>query len=236
MSGLMKLLIAIPAFNEELSIAQVISEINEHLPNSTPLVINDGSFDSTAAQAHKAGAKVISLPFNVGVGGAMRVAFKYALTNGFDHVIQIDADGQHKASQAKYLLENSKPNSLVIGSRFISKDSNYKTGFARRFSMVFLARLLSLICRVKLTDVSSGFRLCTGETIKLFAKKYPRDYLGDTVESIVIAHNYGIQVSEVAVEMNQRLYGSPSQNFVKSSWYLIRVLIVVLFATFRRSS
>lgn len=232
----MKLLIAIPAFNEELSIAQVISEIKEHLPNSTPLVIDDGSFDSTATRAQEAGAKVISLPFNVGVGGAMRVAFKYALRNGYNHVIQIDADGQHRASQAKNLLENCKPNSLVIGSRFVADYSNYKTGFARRFSMVFLAKLLSLICKVKLSDVSSGFRLCTGETINLFAKKYPRDYLGDTVESIVIAHKYGIKVSEVAVEMNQRLYGSPSQNFIKSTWYLMRVLIVVLFATFRKSN
>lgn len=230
----MKLLIAIPAFNEERSIAQVISEIRRYIPNSTLLVVDDGSEDSTVTNAQEVGANVISLPFNVGVGGAMRVAFKYALRNGYDHVLQIDADGQHKASEAKNLLENCKTNSLVIGSRFALGDSKYKTGLARRFSMVLLAKLISLICRVRLSDVSSGFRLCTGDTISLFAQKYPRDYLGDTVESIVIAHKYGINISEVSVEMNQRLYGSPSQNLIKSTWYLMRVLIVVFLATLRK--
>jgi glycosyltransferase involved in cell wall biosynthesis len=232
----MKLLIAIPALNEESSIANVVKDVHNHIPQANVLVIDDGSTDDTAAIARQAGAKVISLPFNVGVGGALRVAFKFALENQFDQVLQIDADGQHLPSEAKQLIDKVSQDSIVIGSRFLAKNNNYKVGIARKFAMSILAFIASAICKTKLTDVTSGFRITSGKAIKIFSTEYPRDYLGDTVESLIIAHRAGIKISEVPVVMHQRLHGNPSQNLIKSIWYLSRALLVILLTVLRKSS
>lgn len=231
----MKLLVAIPALNEEDSISKVIDEIKKNLPEATPLVIDDGSTDNTAMKAKNSGANVISLPFNVGVGGALRVGFKYALENEFTHVMQIDADGQHLPSEASQLLRHSVENSVVIGSRFLKNNNEYKTSFARRLAMRLLAKITGKICGMKFTDVTSGFRIASGKAIEIFAKNYPREYLGDTVESLIIAHRSGISIIEVPVSMNQRVHGNPSQNLIKSIWYLIRALLMITLAIFRRS-
>jgi len=230
----MKLLVAVPALNEEKSISSVICDIKKFLPEATVLVIDDGSTDSTALLAENAGATVISLPFNVGVGGALRVAFRFALENNFTHLMQIDADGQHVPSEATRLLSSSTENSIVIGSRFFTKQNKYRTGLARKIAMVSLAGIVSLICRIKLTDVTSGFRIASGDAIKLFAKEYPREYLGDTVESLIIAHRSEIKISEVPVAMNAREFGTPSQNTIKSIWYLLRAILVITLATFKK--
>ena len=231
----MKLLIAIPAFNEEASISSVISQIKSELPSALPLVINDGSFDRTASIAQKAGAAVISMPFNVGVGGAVRVAFKYALENGFDQVLQIDADGQHLPSEAKLLLNTVTENGIVVGSRFLEKSNLYSVSWARRIAMIILANITSRICKTKLTDVTSGFRIASGKAIELFAREYPREYLGDTVESLIIAHRNKIQIREVPVIMKAREHGAPSQNLIKSMWYLLRAILVIALAAIKKS-
>ena len=230
----MKLLVAIPALNEELSITKVIALIQSDLAQATPLVIDDGSEDKTAEVARAAGAKVISIPFNVGVGGAMRVAFKYAFANGYTHVMQIDADGQHLPSEGSQLLNADTNNSIVVGSRFLSKDKSYRASGVRRIAMLLLAFIVSRICRTKLTDVTSGFRLTSGQGIELFANEYPREYLGDTVESLIIAHHAGIKITEVPVSMKYRENGNPSQNILKSSWHLIRALLIVFLALLRK--
>jgi glycosyltransferase involved in cell wall biosynthesis len=231
----MKLLIAIPAFNEEASISFVINQIKSELPNALPLVINDGSSDKTASIAQKAGAAVISMPFNVGVGGAVRVAFKYALENGFDRVLQIDADGQHLPSEAKRLLETVTENGIVVGSRFLDKSNLYSVSWPRRIAMIILATITSKICKTKLTDVTSGFRIASGRAIELFARDYPREYLGDTVESLIIAHRNKIEIREVPVVMKAREHGTPSQNLIKSMWYLIRAILVIALAAIKKS-
>lgn len=230
----MKLLIAIPAFNEEASISFVINQIKSELPDALPLVINDGSFDKTASIAHKAGAAVISMPFNVGVGGAVRVAFKYALENGFDRVLQIDADGQHLPSEAKRLLETVTENGIVVGSRFLDKSNLYSVSWPRRIAMIILATITSKICKTKLTDVTSGFRIASGRAIELFARDYPREYLGDTVESLIIAHRNKIEIREVPVVMKAREHGTPSQNLIKSMWYLLRAILVIALAAIKK--
>jgi glycosyltransferase involved in cell wall biosynthesis len=230
----MKLLVAIPALNEEKSVISVIEQVRTALPQATILVIDDGSTDSTAKLAKLAGARVISIPFNVGVGGALRVAFRYAIENGFTEVLQVDADGQHLPQEASRLIASSKNDSIVIGSRFSSGTKNYTVGISRKIAMTILAKILSTICRTKLTDVTSGFRLTTGSAIPLFAKEYPRDYLGDTVESLIIAHKAGIAISEVPVEMKKREHGSPSQNLFKSTWYLVRALLVILLSLLKK--
>lgn len=230
----MSLLVAIPALNEERSIADVIKNVKRELPNCEVLVIDDGSTDNTVSVAKKEGATVISLPFNVGVGGAMRVAFKFASAKHFSQVLQIDADGQHLPSEAKTLVSNSVVDSVVLGSRFLNSKNNYQVGFARRIAMKLLAKVTGYICGIKLTDVTSGFRLTSGTAVELFAREYPREYLGDTVESLIIAHRNSIQIIEVPVSMEQRQHGLPSQNFIKSFWYLIRALIVITLAIFKK--
>lgn len=232
----MKLLVAIPAWNEEKSISKVISDVIIHLPEAKILVIDDGSTDQTSKIAKKTGAYVISMPFNVGVGGALRVAFKYALENNFTHVLQIDADGQHLPSEAKQLLEKVSENCVVVGSRFLANSENYKAGKSRRFAMILLAKITQFICKTKLTDVTSGFRVASGSAIEVFAREYPREYLGDTVESLIIAHRFGIPIKEVPVSMKKREQGVPSQNFIKSTWYLIRALLMISLATFKKKT
>jgi glycosyltransferase involved in cell wall biosynthesis len=231
----MPLLVAIPALNEESSISSVITDVKKYIPDATTLVIDDGSIDNTASTARSAGAIVVSLPFNVGVGGALRVAFKFALENGFDQVLQVDADGQHLPSEAKQLLKSSSSDSIVVGSRFLDKSNKYAVSSTRKIAMRLLASITSKLCRTKLTDVTSGFRITSGSAIKLFSVDYPRDYLGDTVESLIIAHRAGISISEVPVIMNQRLHGNPSQNVIRSIWYLSRALLAILLTVMRKS-
>jgi glycosyltransferase involved in cell wall biosynthesis len=232
----MKLLVAIPALNEESSISEVIKNTQAVLPEAKILVIDDGSVDKTANLARSAGATVVSLPFNVGVGGALRVAFKFALENGCDYVLQIDADGQHLPSEAKHLIAATSSDSIVIGSRFLAKNNSYKVSLSRKFAMRLLATVTGVICRTKLTDVTSGFRLTSGRAIEIFAQEYPREYLGDTVESLIIGHSHGIKISEVPVSMEQRLYGNPSQNLIKSIWYLSRAVLVIFLTIVRTKS
>ena len=230
----MSLLVVIPAFNEEKSICNVIREIRMHIPQASILVVDDGSHDATSEVAESESVNVVSLPFNVGVGGALRVGFLYAHRNSYSQVLQIDADGQHKASEAKSLLDSSEGCDIVIGSRFAESSKNYSASFLRKLAIKWLSFLISKICRTKLTDVTSGFRLSSSSAIELFMKEYPVEYLGDTVESLVIAHKAGLSIKEVPVQMSQREFGSPSQNFVKSSWYLLRATLVVVLSLIHR--
>jgi|LakMenEpi03Aug12_release.lakeMendotaPanAssembly.Ray.scaffolds.fasta_scaffold231529_1 glycosyltransferase involved in cell wall biosynthesis len=232
----MKLLIAIPAYNEELSIKSVILDVQAELPTAEILVVNDGSIDRTSEVAFAEGVRVINLPFNVGVGGAIRVAYKFAHLNKFTHVLQIDADGQHIAAEAAKLIAIAENDSIVIGTRFSNRDSTYKVGFARRAAMRILANVIGWISGTKLTDVTSGFRIASGSAIKLFAREYPRDYLGDTVESLIIAHRAGIKIIETPVEMEYRKEGAPSQTLIKSLWYLIRALLVISLSLLKTKS
>jgi glycosyltransferase involved in cell wall biosynthesis len=230
----LSLLVVIPAFNEEKSISNVIREIRLHIPKASILVVDDGSHDTTSEVAKSESVNVVSLPFNVGVGGALRVGFLYAHRNSFSQVLQIDADGQHKASEAKSLLDSSDGCDIVIGSRFAESTKNYSASFLRKLAIKWLSFLISKICKTKLTDVTSGFRLSSSSAIELFMKEYPVEYLGDTVESLVIAHKSGLSIKEVPVQMLQREFGSPSQNFVKSSWYLLRATLVVVLSLIHR--
>jgi glycosyltransferase involved in cell wall biosynthesis len=230
----MSLLVVIPAFNEENSISTVIQDVRTHIPSATILVVDDGSQDSTAEAAKSLQVNVVSLPFNVGVGGALRVGFLYAQRNSFSQVLQVDADGQHRASEAKSLLDASTGFDIVIGSRFAESSPNYSTSVLRKSAIRWLSFVISKICKTKLTDVTSGFRLSSAAAIELFMKDYPVEYLGDTVESLVIAHKSGLSITEVPVQMSQREFGSPSQNFLKSSWYLLRATLVVFLSLIHR--
>ena len=230
----MSLLVVIPAFNEENSIGNVIQDIRVHIPSASILVVDDGSKDNTVKVAEATKVKVLSLPFNVGVGGALRAGFLYAHRNSFTQVLQIDADGQHKAEHAKILLESGDGFDIVIGSRFTESKNSYNASLLRRLAIRLLSAVISKICKTKLTDVTSGFRLSSSSAIELFMKDYPVEYLGDTVESLVIAHKSGLSIKEVPVQMSKREFGSPSQNVLKSSWYLLRAFLVIILSLIHR--
>jgi len=230
----LSLLVVIPAFNEADSIEKVIQDIRNHIPSASILVVDDGSDDKTVEVAKSTNVPVLSLPFNVGVGGALRAGFLYAYRNSFTQVLQIDADGQHRAEHAKSLLESSDGFDIVIGSRFAESKPNYEASFFRRLAIRLLSSVVSKICKTKLTDVTSGFRLSSSSAIELFMTDYPVEYLGDTVESLVIAHKSGLSIKEVPVQMSKREFGAPSQNFLKSSWYLLRAILVVILSLINR--
>jgi glycosyltransferase involved in cell wall biosynthesis len=230
----MSLLVVIPAFNEEKSISTVIQDVRTHIPSATILVVDDGSQDSSAEVAKSMQVNVVSLPFNVGVGGALRTGFLYAHRHSFSQVLQVDADGQHKASEARSLLDAGHDFDIVIGSRFAEYSPNYSASVLRKSAIRWLSFVISKICKTKLTDVTSGFRLSSAGAIELFMKDYPVEYLGDTVESLVIAHKAGLSITEVPVQMSQREFGSPSQNFLKSTWYLLRATLVVFLSLIHR--
>ena len=226
----MKLLVAIPALNESRSIGRVIDQVREAQPQADILVIDDGSTDNTVEISKNHGASVVSLPFNIGVGGALRAGFTYASRNEYSHLVQVDADGQHDAFQIAALLKAAETTDIVIGSRFANGKKDFEVSGLRHFAMRWLAFWMSKICKVKLTDVTSGFRIATRPAIDLFSKEYPPEYLGDTVESLVIGHRAGLTISEIPVTMNKREFGTSSQGTVKALWYVLRASLVLLLA------
>ena len=235
MNGLGRALVVMPAFNEEGSVAGVIAEVRAALPDADVLVVDDFSRDDTARVARCAGATVISNIFNLGVGGAMRVGFRYAAQNGYDVLVQIDADGQHDPAYAPALLEAlaSPPGpALVIAARFDSSE-DYPVPRARRWAMKLLAAHLSRVTGRRLTDVTSGYRAYNRDAIGLFARTYPSDYLADTVESLIIASEHGARISQLPTVMRRRAAGMPSQSRARAVLYLSRVVLMLFLSAIR---
>ena len=231
-----KTLVVIPAWNESSSIAQVIGEIRHSNNDVDLLVVDDGSSDSTGAKARAEGVDVVTNPFNLGVGGAMRVGFRFALSHGYDAVVQVDADGQHDPESITLLvsqLDDQVVPQMVIGSRF-SGEQSYDASRTRRLAMRILAASLSRMSGEHLSDVTSGFRAHNRKAIAIFATEYPTDYLADTVESIAILTRAGGKISECPVAMRQRTTGKPSQSRWKSLIYLVRIFLVLGLTVFRK--
>ncbi|CAD5993188.1 glycosyltransferase family 2 protein [Agreia sp. COWG] len=225
-------LIVMPAFNEEEAVGDVVREILAAYPTITCLVVNDGSTDRTAAVAQAAGATVTSLPFNLGVGGAMRVGFKFALERGYRNVVQIDSDGQHDPAGLPELIEALASADLVLGARFAGTGEYAVTG-PRKWAMLLLSGILSKLARTRLTDTTSGFRASGPRAVRLFAAHYPAEYLGDTVESLVIATRADLTVAQVGVAMRPRAGGTPSHNPFKAAIYLGRAVMALFIALLR---
>jgi glycosyltransferase involved in cell wall biosynthesis len=231
-------LVAIPAYNEAMAVGDVVAEVKKAAPSAHVLVIDDASTDTTADVARDAGAEVISNVFNLGVGGAMRVGFRYARAHGYRTLVQLDGDGQHDPNALDRLLacvEDKPEPMVVIGARFAG-EGDYSVPRTRRWAMKLLAAYLSRMARVELTDVTSGFRAHNRAAIELFARTYPSDYLADTVESLVIVVEAGGAVCQVPVAMRTRQGGSPSQSSRKAAMYLARVLLMLLVAVLRHRS
>lgn len=228
-----RLVVAIPAYNESATVAAVIREVRQTLPEATVVVVDDGSDDTTAVQARSAGAVTLQLPFNVGVGGAMRTAFLYARDMDVDAVVQVDADGQHDPAEIMDLVAALDSASLVIGARFAGK-GEYQMRGPRRWATWFLSKSLSHVAHTKLSDTTSGFRASDRRAIELFARHYPAEYLGDTVESLVIASRAGLPVAQVPVHMRPRQGGTASQGSRMATLYLGRAMLALFVALTRR--
>lgn len=229
---LSEVLVIIPAFNEEGSLSFVLEELTTMFPDINVLVVDDGSTDGTCQIPSTFFIPVLKLPFNLGVGGAMRAGFRFAIKRGYRAVIQLDADGQHLPRYIPQLLDGLSSADLVIGARF-SGVGEYSMKGPRKWASVILAKTLSQICKTRLTDVTSGFKAVGPKSLKLFSQDYPVEYLGDTVEALVIANKNKCTIAQIPVEMRERFAGVPSQDGIKAAIYLVRALFAVALGLIR---
>ncbi|GAA1629238.1 glycosyltransferase family 2 protein [Georgenia ruanii] len=228
------LLVVLPAWNEEEALPGVLAELRAAMPEADVAVVSDGSVDRTADVARAAGVRVLELPFNMGVGGAMRAGYAYAARKGYARVVQLDADGQHDPTEIGALVATAEATGadLVIGARFAGK-GDYEVRGPRKWAMKLLSSVLSRVTRTTLTDTTSGFKLAGPRAIELFARDYPAEYLGDTVEALVLAARHGLVVRQAAVEMRPRAGGTPSHNPAKAALFLMRALVALFVALTR---
>lgn len=228
-------LIIVPAWNEARNVGVTVAEIKATDPAYDVVVVDDGSTDSTAEVARAAGATVLSLPFNLGVGGAMRTGFTYAQREGYRRAIQVDADGQHNPADIALVLSGLDHADISIGARFADV-GDYSVRGPRRWAMVVLASVLSRVAKTRLTDVTSGFRAANRQAIDQYVRYYPSEYLGDTLDSLVAAAHAGLTVTQVPVAMRPRMHGRPSQGPIGSSIYLLRSVFALTLAVMRRGT
>lgn len=219
----------VPALNEEESLPRVLRDLQESVPELPVLVVDDGSYDTTSEVARRFGVQSLRLPINIGVGGAMQAGFVYAVRNGFDAVVQVDGDGQHPACTVPELLAALSYVDVAVGSRFL-QETGFEVSWIRRVVMRFLAFVLTKMLGTPLTDVTSGFRASGNRAIEVFADLYPRQYLGDTVESLVVAHRNGLSIGEVSATFRKRQGGAPSQSNLAATLYVGRAVIVLFLA------
>lgn len=228
----LRMLVIIPAFNEEHSLAPVIEQVRDALPTADVLVVNDGSTDQTAEVAARSGALVATLPFNLGIGSTMQTGFLYAREHGYDVAFQVDGDGQHDPYELGELLQmlHRSDADVIIGSRYI-EDRGYITPWQRRIGIVILARLISIAVRQRFTDPTSGFRAWNRQAIAFCAEDYPFDY--PEPESIVTLRRAGLRLLEIPVTMHPRYGGQSSITPVRSAYYMVKVIMSVLINLLR---
>jgi len=227
----------VPAYNEAEAVGATIAAIHRWAPEFDVLVIDDGSVDDTAGVAAAAGARVLRMPYNLGIGGGMQAGYVYARENGYEIAVQVDGDGQHDPSQIKDLLaclrEHPELN-MVTGSRFLDETDadGYRSSAARRVGIRIFARVLSTITGQRVTDPTSGFRMTDRKGIELFATDYPMDY--PEVEAIMLMHTHRLRSCEIPVTMEPRLTGSSAIAAPQSVYYMVKVLLAVFVALFRK--
>lgn len=224
----------VPAWNESASIGGVVDAIKAVDAGIDIVVVDDASEDDTAGVAEARGAVVLRLPFNVGIGGAVQTGFRYALDGGYELAVRLDGDGQHDASEIPRILAPVQAGEadLVIGSRFVDGSGSYRPPLARRLGIRVFARLVSALGGQRVTDTTSGFVALSRTGIELFAAEYPHDY--PEVEATLVALKSGLRLSQVQVEMRERASGSSSITFVRSLYYIVKVMLALLVASLRR--
>ena len=228
-------LAVVPAYNEVDTVRDVVRAIDRLAPEWDVLVVDDGSTDKTGVHARSAGAEVLRLPFNLGIGGAMQAGFVYALEQGYDLMVQVDADGQHDPGEIPKLIDarDRHPDvDMVCGSRFLSAERDYPAPISRRTGIHLFAFLLSRIVGQRVSDPTSGFRLYNRRAIELFASDYPHDY--PEVEAVLMLHHHRLRMREEQVRMYERGGGVSSISSGKSVYYMIKVLLAIGVGLVRR--
>jgi glycosyltransferase involved in cell wall biosynthesis len=228
-------LAVVPAYNEAATIGPVVRALHDRAPGFDVLVVDDGSTDATRRIAEAEGARVLPLPFNLGIGGAVQAGFVFGLENGYDLLVQVDADGQHDpeeiATLERAMLEQPSVD-MVCGSRFLSRDMRYPAPISRRTGIHLFAFLLSRIVGQRVSDPTSGFRLYNRRAIALFARDYPHDY--PEVEALLMLHTHRLRMREVPVRMFSRGGGRSSITSGKSVYYMLKVLLAIFVGLLRR--
>jgi glycosyltransferase involved in cell wall biosynthesis len=228
----------VPAFNEADAIGATIGAIRRLAPDFDVLVVDDGSVDATAALARAAGAAVLRLPFNLGIGAAVQSGYVYAEERGYEVAVQVDGDGQHDPRHIHDLLERLKGDpelNMVTGSRFLqSEGDGYRSSAMRRVGIRVFSRVVSRITGQPVTDPTSGFRMIDRSGIELFARDYPHDY--PEVEAILLMHANRLRSCETPVVMGPRVSGESAITMTQSVYYMVKVLLAVFVGLFRAPS
>ncbi len=228
--GPAELLFIIPAFNEEEALPGVLVELAEAYPGADVVVIDDGSSDATAAVARAGGAVVLQLPYNLGIGGALRTGFRYAVRKGYPRAVQFDADGQHHPDEVPALLAGLDAGAdMVVGSRFSDGQPGYKVGRLRKAAMGGLTVTMRRIAGKDFSDTSSGFRAFSRPVLEFFADTYPAEYM-ESVEALFTTVRAGYDVVEVPVTMRSRELGAPSNRTWRLVYHYLRLFVVLLAA------
>jgi glycosyltransferase involved in cell wall biosynthesis len=225
----------VPAYNEEQNIGRVVHELRAFDPNLEILVVSDGSLDRTAENAEAAGARVLRLPYNLGIGGAVQTGFKYAWQHGFDLAVRCDGDGQHVPAELPKVIAPVAGGDadIAVGSRFVGGDG-YRSSASRRVGIRLLATVVSAIARQRVTDTTSGFQALNRRALELFAADYPHDY--PEVEGMVMTIKHRLRLVEVPVEMRERQHGRSSITALRSVYYMAKVLTALFIGLFRRDA
>jgi glycosyltransferase involved in cell wall biosynthesis len=225
----------VPALNEEATVPGVIDELRAFDPGLDVVVIDDGSLDRTAEVAGARGARVLRLPFNLGIGGAVQTGFRYAFEQGYDLAVRVDGDGQHDPGQLAQVIAPVLRGDadIAVGSRFVGDErTGYRSSRSRRVGIRILARVVSGIVGQRVTDTTSGFQALNRHGIALFARDYPHDY--PEVEATVMVFRHRLRLVEVPVAMRERAAGRSSITALRSLYYMVKVLLAIFVGLFRR--
>jgi glycosyltransferase involved in cell wall biosynthesis len=228
-----RILIIVPAFNEADSLPGLVQALHGECSGCDVVVVNDGSTDRTM-QVVADRTRVVSLPCNLGIGGAVQTGLQIALREGYDLAIQVDGDGQHLPHEVATLLAELRESccDMVVGSRFKANGGSKSTA-ARRVGISLFSFLLSTICQTKLTDPTSGFRVMNRRVIQLLAQHYSEDF--PEVEALMVVHRAGFRISEVPVQMAERTAGKSSIGSIKSFIYMVKVPLAIFMNLLRKS-